>query len=156
MEVRELEEDEVVNRKLNQKFEITHAQRKRRVKKELKEDSPQPTNWRFIIVCIAVLVALFVLRYYENKYNIDYDTFIHYYEILGLEASPTTDINDVKRAFKALALRWHPDKNPGCDECNNKYLEISNAYEQITAHHVVFWEKQAMEATRPTRVRKKV
>jgi len=144
----------VITQKLNPKFEIT--QRKQRTKKEIKEDTVPPINWRFIFGGIAVLVGLFVLRYYENKYDFDYDTFVHFYEILGVKASPTTDMNEVKRAFKALALQWHPDKNPGCDECNKKYLEISNAYEMITEHHAAFWEKQAKEATRPTQVRRKV
>uniref|UniRef100_A0A6B2LVA0 J domain-containing protein n=1 Tax=Arcella intermedia TaxID=1963864 RepID=A0A6B2LVA0_9EUKA len=64
---------------------------------------------------------------------------------MGFEASPDVDMVAVKKAWKTLSLKWHPDKNPNCEDCNKKYLEISEAWEQISKHHVEFWERIAKE-----------
>ena len=49
------------------------------------------------------------------------------YSILGLDTNASID--QVKKAYKKLALIYHPDKNKGCDE---KFQKIKNAYENIT------------------------
>lgn len=49
-----------------------------------------------------------------------------YYEILGIsrDASET----DIKKAFRQLALKYHPDRNPGNKESEEKFKEINGAY----------------------------
>lgn len=49
-----------------------------------------------------------------------------YYQILGLnrDASP----NDIRKAYRSLALKYHPDKNQGNKEAESKFKEISTAY----------------------------
>src|SRR4030066_1784348 len=49
-----------------------------------------------------------------------------YYEILGVsrDASET----DIKKAFRQLALKHHPDRNPGNKEAEEKFKEINGAY----------------------------
>ena len=50
--------------------------------------------------------------------------------ILGLTAG--TPIDDVKRQYKRLALRHHPDKNPGSQElATQKMMELQQAFEKI-------------------------
>ena len=49
-----------------------------------------------------------------------------YYEILGVKKSATED--DIKKAYRALAKKHHPDKNKGNKEAENKFKEISEAY----------------------------
>jgi curved DNA-binding protein len=49
-----------------------------------------------------------------------------YYQVLGLgkDASP----DDVKKAFRKLAVKHHPDKNPGNKDAEEKFKEINEAY----------------------------
>jgi molecular chaperone DnaJ len=50
-----------------------------------------------------------------------------YYETLEVER--TVDEAGLKTAFRKLAMKWHPDKNPGDPSCEHKFKEISEAYE---------------------------
>ena len=50
-----------------------------------------------------------------------------YYETLEVER--TVDEAGLKSAFRKLAMKWHPDKNPGDPACEHKFKEISEAYE---------------------------
>jgi molecular chaperone DnaJ len=50
-----------------------------------------------------------------------------YYESLEVERS--VDDGGLKQAFRKLAMKWHPDKNPGDSSCEVKFKEINEAYE---------------------------
>lgn len=52
-----------------------------------------------------------------------------YYNVLEIE--PNATINDIKRAYKKLALRFHPDINKEID-ANEKFIEIQEAYEFLS------------------------
>jgi molecular chaperone DnaJ len=52
-----------------------------------------------------------------------------YYEVLGLGRDATED--DVKRAYRKLALKYHPDKNPGSKEAEQSFKEATEAYEVL-------------------------
>ena len=51
-------------------------------------------------------VILFGMKFYESRYSFDYDLFTSYYETLGFEASPDADLVVIKKAWKALSLKW--------------------------------------------------
>lgn len=53
-----------------------------------------------------------------------------YYAILGL--SRDADIETVKRTYRRLALQYHPDRNPGNKEAEERFKEISEAYEVLS------------------------
>lgn len=49
-----------------------------------------------------------------------------YYELLEIER--TADDKTIKSSFRRLAMRFHPDKNPGCAESEAKFKQINEAY----------------------------
>lgn len=49
-----------------------------------------------------------------------------YYELLEVER--TADDKVIKSAFRKLAMKFHPDKNPGCQESEAKFKQINEAY----------------------------
>lgn len=55
--------------------------------------------------------------------------FIDYYKILGLEKSATAD--DIKKAYRKLARKYHPDLNPNDKEAEKKFKEINEANEVL-------------------------
>ena len=50
-----------------------------------------------------------------------------YYRIL--EIKEDADFSDIKKKYRNLAIKYHPDKNPGDDEAVKKFREITEAYE---------------------------
>jgi DnaJ-class molecular chaperone len=49
-----------------------------------------------------------------------------YYKILGIE--PEASEEDIKKAYRQLAFKYHPDRNPGNKQAEEKFKEISEAY----------------------------
>ena len=52
-----------------------------------------------------------------------------YYEILSVSKDASGD--EIKKAYRKLAMKYHPDRNPGDKEAENKFKEINEAYEVL-------------------------
>ena len=53
-----------------------------------------------------------------------------YYAILGCDRSASD--NDLKKAYRKLAVKWHPDKNPDNEEATRNFQKISEAYATLS------------------------
>ena len=53
-----------------------------------------------------------------------------YYEILGVQKNASID--DVKKAYRKLAMQFHPDRNPGNKQAEEKFKEATEAYEVLS------------------------
>ncbi len=55
---------------------------------------------------------------------------LDYYDILGVP--PKADAGDIKKAYRLLALKWHPDRNPGDPWAADQFLRLGEAYHVLT------------------------
>ena len=53
-----------------------------------------------------------------------------YYEVLGVDRNASA--NDIKKAYRKLAIQYHPDKNPGDKEAEEKFKEAAEAYSVLS------------------------
>ena len=53
-----------------------------------------------------------------------------YYEVLGVQKSASAD--EIKKAYRKAAMKYHPDRNPGDKEAEAKFKEVGEAYEVLT------------------------
>src|SRR5512134_572494 len=52
-----------------------------------------------------------------------------YYRVLGVDRDATKD--DLKKAYRKLALQCHPDRNPGDKDAERRFKELNEAYEVL-------------------------
>lgn len=60
----------------------------------------------------------------------DYSIVSDYYDILNLHQSASNE--DIKKSFRELALKHHPDKNKNSEDSKKKFMEVVEAYEILS------------------------
>jgi DnaJ-class molecular chaperone len=78
------------------------------------------------LIALAWLAACLMMHFVSGKGGPNRD----FYQILGIakSASPA----EIKKAYRALSLKWHPDKNPGDESATAKFTDVSSAYEALS------------------------
>ena len=52
------------------------------------------------------------------------------YEIIGVDKNASE--NDIKKSYRKIAMKYHPDKNPGDEESEKKFKEAAEAYSVLS------------------------
>lgn len=68
---------------------------------------------------------MFVSTLFDNVKNQNSMAYIDYYKILGVDKSASQD--DIRKAFKKLARKYHPDLNPDDPNAKQRFQEINEA-----------------------------
>mmetsp|Transcript_23285 Transcript_23285/g.24228 ORF Transcript_23285/g.24228 Transcript_23285/m.24228 type:complete len:681 (-) Transcript_23285:87-2129(-) len=94
-------------------------------------------KWNYSIV-LALVFFVFLSLYMQYQFEMQQRSFkgegseeIDYYDVLGLTEGASS--SEIKKAYKELAKLWHPDKNPGCSSCAEKFKLIAKAEEVLRA-----------------------
>lgn len=74
------------------------------------------------IIILVTVLSLLILNVLSKS--------LTYYDILGLQKSASS--SQIKRAYKKLAIKYHPDKNKNDPKSTEKFIELQQAYETLS------------------------
>jgi len=99
-------------------------------KKYVRKEKKSPINWKLILISLG-WISVAMLSYKVINTKIEMKTWDPY-EILGLD--PETPVDQVKKTYKKLSLKWHPDKvaEDEKEAAEKQFVEITKAYKVLT------------------------
>jgi len=83
-----------------------------------RQSSPSVVHWLFVLLFVAIALPTVTV------------SASNYYKTLGVGKQSSG--RDIKKAFRRLATKYHPDKNPGDKEAHDMFVEINRAYEVLS------------------------
>lgn len=82
-----------------------------------------------MIWLLLLVIGGIVLKYFEDYHN-SLQRYSHFgddaYEIMGVPRSATEQ--EIRAMYRQLNHKWHPDKNPDCADCKEKFMKLKAAY----------------------------
>lgn len=108
---------------------------KKKKKKSGDEGGDFPLTSTQMIIIGVVIVLMIAMRagYDDGSSKSKSDDLLdgqNLYEVMEVDQSSTD--REVKKAYHKLAMKWHPDKNTGCDDCKVKFQRVARAYEVLS------------------------
>jgi len=105
------------------------------------KDSTKFGRWECfcVIFVLSIIFGVAYLKIAEEKFGWsgiyrqtkeNSEDVVNFYEVLELDYR--ADQTDIKRAYRKLAKKWHPDKNPDCDDCKQRMAKITTAYSTLS------------------------
>jgi len=86
--------------------------------------------WGPLIGLVCVGAIMYGKAMEDNYAGVKFSDAANYYDVMDMPRQ--SEMIDVRKKYKSLALTWHPDKNPDCKECPEKFAAISKAYETLS------------------------
>ncbi|EFC49798.1 predicted protein [Naegleria gruberi] len=98
----------------------------------------------FAQVMMTIIIAMIAfVAYLKLTENVFFFQTVHdleeidYYQLLEVPRNANAKV--IKRAHREQTKKWHPDRNPGCEECVKKMTLISEAYTVLTNKELADW-----------------
>ncbi|CDR94031.1 DnaJ domain containing protein, putative [Babesia bigemina] len=87
-----------------------------------------------LVLWLALIVFMgLVMKYFEDKYH-SMQNFTEFgediYKVMGIPRSASDA--EIKAVYRQLNHKWHPDKNPDCADCKEKFMKLKEAYKILS------------------------
>lgn len=84
---------------------------------------------KFVVLFMLTMMIQEKLSFFDLVGIVGVEAGKDFYSVLGVARNAPAE--QIKRAYRKLALKYHPDKNPGDEKAKTKFAELSNAYEVL-------------------------